>query len=1129
MSEAKNKYILNLVEELSDSLKSYFKKNSFELLTRDQASNYAEIDYIIVETSQEVKVASKDFNADENEISIVCLGIIKEMREFLLYNGRLTIDPIFAENALGEQVLNKFFHKNYNIHLDESFSKLFEEANEFKITNHLSAGIYVDELCVNAFEKGFNIVALRSFMDHSILYFTYLKQAGLAGVPYEVEYSNNDDFFVVNIYLPVRNFVAEYMIDSFGPVNSKDPIQYLLGVVSRSTDFLEITYVENPGRLVLTAAWSKSEKNKIGGLAFNNILTTAQNNTQLDRKLKEYKEVEVDFQEIEAKEETLLPKDLPGGFLDKTVSKYPDLVKFTIAIFPDKFADESIDDIDIDQLNHILKSYDNQSVIEKLTAEDKEDILVKIRKNNISEAYGEELERVRDNLEDDESHTETLQSTMTEEVSKRVAGQLDAEAINKILGGKDEDQWQTKIGGEKEDPDDFVTKIGGMDKKKDGPFAQMISSSFEKKAGEFNVKISNSTDPNDKKGMMRNMISSTVDDIDSFDSNSMSLSIKKFAAKNVPKDIELGMEEYAAKMGKTFENLSKEEIEKFQKEVLPTIIEKTLSDNNKIEEFKSSLEKESLELASMNTGNMTPEFEVKFKTNLEKKLSSLDFVEKVGDKFVITNDQVGDNKMQELIQETMKETMDEEFKLEKGSKAEIEIQEKRMIENLSSSFNVDKEEMTQLVQDGAQVAKDLELNAVVGSLQESKAGDKEAANLAESELIKKLKKSEFDKNKLENNVKMLEAKLLAQTQSQNKINDINELSSSNVDSELEKNSSESEFASTGELDQNVEALLEDMESGKDIGDSGRDAIKALYAREKMILDKAKVIEIDLKKAQIEINQKEILFKSEIDKSNRAIKGKDLVVEKVKESMKTLINKKDKENSGLVTQLEDLNKRLNNDSSTKLVSQVKSLQSDNERLAKSAEMFKSKLDSFSKAKLAQEEADNSKEISDNLRALKSEKNQLENKVKAIEKESKTLEARFDRSKELEVKFRIENTQLKTDALELEAKAKEVDNLKSRNVQLQTKLKELVAKQKNVASGSGPSSGLQSKKEKYLENEKKGLQAQVTKAAVKLEENKKDMMKMKGEQTKLQNEVTKLKKDLERAAAAAKASSASKKAA
>ncbi len=1214
MSDSPNKYILNLAQELTESLAKYFEKNSFELMTRGTASNYEQLDYIIVDTAEEARNASKDFNTDANEIVIVCLGKVKEMRDFLLNNGRLSIDPVFAESKLGEQILNKFFKKNYNIHLDESYSDLFSEPNEFKITNHLSSGIYIDELCVNAFENGFNIVSLRSFMDHAIYYFTYLKQAGLAGVPYEVEYANNDDFYVVNIYLPVRNFVAEYMIDSFGPVNAKDPLQYLLGIVARSTDFLEVTYVENPGRLVLTAAWGKNEKKKIGGIAFNSIQTTAQTIAQLDKKVKEYREVEDEIKENEQKEESLQPKSLPGGILEMVVSKdensilskqpqtASNIVAFAVAIFEEQHPDRSINDIDEEEFSQIISDYQDEDVIAQLSDDDREHLLDKIQKNSITDAYDEELQRVRDSLEDEDDFKKELQNTMTEEVSKRVAGHLDAEVLNKILGSKDKDDWKTKVSGGDDDPDDFVARISGMDKKKESPFVQMISSSFEKKAGEFNVNISGSSDPNEKKGLMRNMINSTVDDIKSFDNNMMSSSVKQFAQKNVPKNIEIGMEKYAQRMGKVFENLSMEEIEDFQQNELPSIIENTLSDEEQIAQFRQELEKTARENATREEdsvfGNMSPEFEEKFRGKLEEKLDELDFVEKVDNKFVVTDNQVGEEKMQEIIQQTMKDTMDDEFQLDKATKEEIEEKEQKIIEDLSSTLNVDKEEMSEIVKGGTKVAKEKELQTVVDSLfkdqpgeQEEKVviGDKEfgktdekedksivkdssdekklnsenknqavknskdekVSNLAEAELIKKLKKSEAEKKKLANSIKVLETKLGAKDEVDQKVKDINDEAKGVAEKEEDKINKDSSFSKTS-VEDKAEAVVEDLKAGKDIGDDGKEALAALLAREKEILSKAKLIETDLKKSQIEANQKEALFKSEVDKLSRTMKGKDMVIEKAKESMKGIVTKKDKEISDLVSQLENMNRRLEGDASTKLATQVKSLQGDNERLAKSAEMFKNRLDAFTKSKKALAEADNSKAIADENRMLKSAKTQLENKMNAALKETKSWESRFNKIKELETRYRTESTQYKTKSSELESKIKtlkenearltvlankaqsqggskkestgEVDALKLQNSQLQAKLKEIIEKQKSGGAASG--AGSASAKEKHLEKEKKNLQAQASKARTEAEAMRKDMMKMKGEQTKLQNEIKKLKKDLERSGAGAKGKSAKK---
>lgn len=1196
MSIEKTKYILNLVEEISDSLKGYFTKNSFELLSRDQVSNYEEIDYILVETAEEANIAAKDFSSIKNDIAIVCLGAIKETKNFLLNNGRLSIDEKLAETDLGEQILNKFFNKRYNIHLDESFSSLFTDPKEFKITNHLSAGLYVDEVCVDAFEKGFNIVALRSFMDHTIYYFTYLKQAGLAGVPYEVEYSNNENFFVINTYLSVRNFVAEYMIDSFGPVTAKDPLQYLLGVVARSTDFLEITYIENPGRLVLTAVWGKNDKKRINGLAFNNVNTTAQTIAQLDKKVKEYKDVEVEQKEIETKEEALVPRSLPGGILEMVVStnsesilnkepeKASNLVAFAVAKFEEQFPDRSINDIEEEEFKQILSDYSDEEVIQKLSDEDKDHLLDRVQKNNITEAYDEEIQRVRDNLEDEEDFKTELQDTMTTEVAKRVSGHLDAEVLNKILGSKDEKEASTTVKGSKEKPDDFVAKISGMDKNKDGLFMQTISSSFEKQSSNFNVKISSSKDPNEKKGLFRNMINSTVNDVKTSKDLKLTSSIQSYIDKKMPKDIELGMEEYAKKIGVTFENLSLEQLQDFQENELPNIVGNVLNDQEQIDEFKRELEESfDREDAAILTG-LSPEFEDKFKLKLETKLADLGSVEKVEDRFVITDEQVSDEKLQTIIQETMKETMDEQFKLEKATKKEIEEKEKQIIKDLSKTLNVETKEMEEIVKGGVQKAKDKEVETVVNNIFKQQPGDepqkievagktfegkdsdsnsdktiiKDKAegqdnSLVQNELIKKLKKAESENKKLINNVKLLESKLQSSAEGAKALKEIDDKAKEVASEAVSKAQSESgQDKDTVEVNQNVqdaEKIVADIKAGKQLSTVDADAISKMIKKEQDILAKAKNAETEIKKYQIELNQKEAIFSSELSKLNRLLKGKEMVVDKMKESMQTVVAKKDKEAKDLVKQIETLNQRLNNDVSTKLASEVKSLKMDNEQLAKSAEMFKNRLDAFTKSKKARAEADNSKQIADENRSLKAMKNQLENKMNALVKEQKSWEMRFNKSRELENKFRVESTGYKAKVSDLEAKLKQskenearlaalaeknqnsssndkgsssadIDALKAQNLQLQTKIKEIIEKQKDTA-GAGSNSNTSSK-EKILEKDKKRLQSELGKAKTEVETNKKEMMKMKGEQTKLKNEITKLKKELERAGANKKGS-------
>lgn len=1225
MSEADKRNILSLVGELTETLTNYFDKNDMLVISRADVSNYEELDYILVDTGEEAKQAAKDFSAEKNDIQVICLGQVKEVKDFLLYNGRLIIEQDFVESELGEYILNKFFNKNYNIHLDESFSSMFSNPKEFKITNHLAAGLHIDDVSNSAFQNGFNIVALRSFMDHVIYYFTYLKQAGLAGVPYEVEYDNNDNFFVVNIYCPVKNFVAEYMIDSFGSVNSKDPLQYLLGVVARSTDFLEITYVENPGRLVLTAAWGRNEKKRLNGLSFNNVYTTAQTISQVEKKVESYKDVEIEIQEQEALQENLRPQSLPGSILEMVVStdensilnkepeKASNIVAFAVAKFEEDFPDRSINDIDQEKFAQIINAYPEEDAVVELTGEDKEHLLERVQKNNITQAYDEEIQRVRDNIEDEDDFKKELQDTMTEEVAKRVAGHMDADTLNQILGGKEEAETSQKVGGSKEDVDDFMTKISGMEEDKSkGMFTQNLGASLEKKASQFNVKISNSA-PEDRKKQMQWFVQSSVSD--AAKKSGLDLTVQSFLEDNASKKIEKELESYAERMGKTIETLSEDQIIEFKDNELSEIVSGVLHDDVSIDEFKKDLEQGFDRSAPSAIENMAPEFETKFKDKLEAKLEGLDFVEKIDDKYVVTSEQVGDDHMQEIIQQTMKETFNEEFQLDKANKSEIEKQEKEIINNLAATMSLDQSEVSEIVKSATQKAKDKEVQVVVDNIFKEKPGEEEAVvvndkvfgteekkaevkvaddgavtvkasekpaeseekqvvkeapvaknnSVVEAELIKKLKGQEQENKKLQSMVKAMEVKLKTSNEANAKSIEIakkakeaakaqmNEEEQANVDKNKDSKGKE-KGAITQMTQEEAAKVSEDLESGKKVSNEDANKIQALLQKEQEILSSVKKAENEVKKVQIESAQKEALYKSELEKVSRALKGKDMVLDKAKESMQTIVGKKEKELKVLVGQVEELNKRLNSDETTKLRVQVKTLMSDNDMVARSAEMYKNKLETFVKSTKANEKTDNSAVLTEEVRQLKGLKNQMENKLKTLTKDNRSLDDRYNKLKEMEAKYRSESMGLKASVKDLEYKfksskenearltqiaekakkqlgtaqnSKEAEQLKAQNTQLQLKLKEVMEKMKSGGGAGGGAGGSQSAKEKHLEKTSKMLQIEITKARGELDTGKKEMMKMKGEATGLKNKIKLLEKEVEKQKKLAEAKAGPKK--
>ena len=743
-----------------------------------------------------------------------------------------------------------------------------------------------------------------------------------------------------------------------------------------------------------------------------------------------------------------------------------------------------------------------------------------------------------------------------------------------------------------------MAKISGMEEDKTkGLFTTNLGSYLEKKAKDFNVKLSNSA-PENRKKQMNWFVKSSVSD--AAKKSGLDLKVQSFLEDNASKKIEKELEGFAARMGKTIETLSESQIIEFKDTELPNIVSSVIDDEVSIDEFKAELEKGIDRRAPSVFDGMTPEFETKFRAKLETRLENLESVEKIDDKYVVTNDQVDEEQMQQIIQTTMKETMDEEFKLDKANKTEIEKKEKEIIENLSATLSLDKEEVAEIVKGGTKKAKDKEVQLIVDNIFKEKPGEEEAVivedkvfgtdkkkeeivksqaeddkkvaplaeteqkvekpqeasqnraqaqqaktnNLAEAELIKKLKQQEAENKKLQSQMKAMEVKLKSATQSNAKSQEIDKKAKAEAEQEVKALEQKDKAANgenkkeqKGEITQltqdEAKKLSEELKEGKTI--SSEDAKKVEY-----LLQKEQEIHCLVKKAEIESNKKEALYKSELEKATRILKAKDMVIEKAKESIQTIVGKKEGEMKELIKQVEELNQRLNNDETTKLRAQVKSLMSDNESLGRSAQMYKNKLDSFSKSKKANEKADNSAALTEEVRQLKGLKNQMENKMNTLTKENRSLDDRYNKLKEMETKYRTESTSLKATVKDLEYKlksakengsrlagmaekvknqgdsgqsSKEIEMLKTQNGQLQAKLKELTEKLRS-GGGVGARASNQSAKEKHLEKTNKMLQAEITKARGELDNTKKELMKMKGESTSLKNKMKALEREVDK---------------
>ncbi|MBL7665984.1 MAG: hypothetical protein JNM93_12685 [Bacteriovoracaceae bacterium] len=446
MSDLKKIRLLNLSGVLSSRLNSFFTQNNVEVIFPELLDNIKNINFILVKDWVDFATLEARYQPVENGITVISLSGVKDAKDFLLTNGRIIIDETWLDNKVGQILLQKIFQKAGTIHLDEMFGSEFKEYQTCKIASHLRLGHYSDIISLDAFENDYNIVAIRGFLYHVIYYFTYLKQAGIGGVPFDVEYTSNSQFFVVNVHMSVKNFVAEYLLDCFGEDNTTDPLKYLLKTASKLADNMDVTYIENPAKLVITGIWRKVSEDRVyrySTLLLNNIKTSKQIIDEVERTLAAVNVIEGN-PEVDARNQTLDGKLLPGNLVamvlnhgdpNSAVNKSPEKAASVMA-FVASAAEEmgkKPEELTPEEFESILEKHLDQSFIDELSPSDKKHLMERLQKKNIAEAYGQEVQRVQQQLDQTPEHVEKIKEDYAEKISEKIASVLDIDTLNEII------------------------------------------------------------------------------------------------------------------------------------------------------------------------------------------------------------------------------------------------------------------------------------------------------------------------------------------------------------------------------------------------------------------------------------------------------------------------------------------------------------------------------------------------------------------------------------------------------------------------------------------------------------------------------------------------------------------------
>lgn len=258
---AKTPIILNLAGALTEELSSYFASKGVKIVDPLVESVLLEWSHVIVRDLESFDAIGDTYGTVENNIKLICLSQPRDLKNFMMNNGKLVLDETWLHGPFGVFLLDKFFQEYGGVSLSDNYPK-FKELGAFNITNPFSTGEYLDHLVYNAFENGMSALSIKTYFDHLLMYLTSLKNKGRVGFPIEVTYGTFNDVYGLQMHFFSENMQVDDVTNSLTSSITKSPEEYLLYVALQSSDFFDFTYLPEVSKVVITGLWTKDDNIK---------------------------------------------------------------------------------------------------------------------------------------------------------------------------------------------------------------------------------------------------------------------------------------------------------------------------------------------------------------------------------------------------------------------------------------------------------------------------------------------------------------------------------------------------------------------------------------------------------------------------------------------------------------------------------------------------------------------------------------------------------------------------------------------------------------------------------------------------------------------------------------------------
>ncbi|HLW55951.1 MAG TPA: hypothetical protein VKY27_01120 [Bacteriovoracaceae bacterium] len=251
--------ILNLCPEINSEIIEYFQSRKLDVIDPRIDETPHQWTHILTKDINDFGFIRETYQTIEEDIQIISLTPVKDKQNFVLANGKLCFEEAWLKSTLKEFLLDKFFQDYIDTSL-LSENPVFKELGHFSLNQFFSFGDQLDQLTKVAFNSGVPGLAVRTYIDHLIMYLAALKSNDKMELPLEVTYGESEMAFGLQIYFSAQNLMMDDVAACLSLHNSRRAEETLLNTALDFCDFFDFSLISNAQKMAVAALWLKEEE-----------------------------------------------------------------------------------------------------------------------------------------------------------------------------------------------------------------------------------------------------------------------------------------------------------------------------------------------------------------------------------------------------------------------------------------------------------------------------------------------------------------------------------------------------------------------------------------------------------------------------------------------------------------------------------------------------------------------------------------------------------------------------------------------------------------------------------------------------------------------------------------------------